>query len=55
MTKAAKDDTQTPVPVDSRIAAAEQSLVDAFSGVGLIPRHYSFAPFISNEFNASVG
>jgi sulfonate transport system substrate-binding protein len=55
MTKAAKDDTQTPVPVDSKISAAEQSLVDAFSGVGLIPKHYSFAPFTSGEFNASVG
>jgi sulfonate transport system substrate-binding protein len=55
MTKAAKDDTQTPVPVDSKISAAEQSLVDTFSGVGLIPRHYSFAPFTSGEFNAAVG
>jgi sulfonate transport system substrate-binding protein len=55
MTKAALDDTQTPVPVDSKISAAEQSLVDAFSGVGLIPKHYTFAPFTSGEFNASVG
>jgi sulfonate transport system substrate-binding protein len=55
MTKAAKDDTQTPVPVDSKISAAEQSLVDAFSGAGLIPQHYSFAPFTTGEFNASVG
>ena len=28
----------TPVPVDGTISAAEQSLVDAFSGVGLIPK-----------------
>jgi sulfonate transport system substrate-binding protein len=55
MTKAAKDDTQTPVPVDGKISAAEQSLVDTFSGVGLIPRHYSFAPFTSGEFNVAVG
>jgi sulfonate transport system substrate-binding protein len=55
MTKAAKDDTQTPVPVDSKISAAEQSLVDTFSGVGLIPRHYSFAPYTSGAFNATVG
>ncbi len=55
MTKAAKDDTQTPVPVDSKISTAEQSLVDAFSGVGLIPRHYTFAPYTSGAFNASVG
>jgi sulfonate transport system substrate-binding protein len=55
MTKAAKDDTQTPVPVDSKISAAEQSLVDAFSGVGLIPKHYTFAPYTSGAFNASVG
>jgi sulfonate transport system substrate-binding protein len=55
MTKAAKDDTQTPVPVDSKISAAEQSLVDTFSGVGLIPKHYSFAPYTSGAFNATVG
>jgi sulfonate transport system substrate-binding protein len=55
MTVAAKDDTQTPVPVDAKIKSAEQAVVDAFSEAGLIPRHYSFAPFTSAAFNATVG
>ena len=54
MTKAAADATQTPVQVDGTIAAAEQSLVGAFSKAGLIPKSYSFAPYISTAFNASV-
>jgi sulfonate transport system substrate-binding protein len=55
MTLAAKDDTQIPVPVDGKIQAQEQSVVDAFSKAALIPKHYSFAPYISSAFNDSVG
>ena len=54
MVKAAADSTQTPVPVNSTITAAEQSLVGAFSKAGLIPKSYSFAPYVSTAFNASV-
>jgi sulfonate transport system substrate-binding protein len=54
MVKAAADSTQTPVPVDSTIATAEQSLVGAFSKAGLIPKSYSFSPYVSTAFNASV-
>ena len=54
MTKAAADSTQTPVPVDATIAAAEQSLVGSFSKAGLIPKSYSFSPYISTAFNSSV-
>jgi sulfonate transport system substrate-binding protein len=54
MVKAAADATQTPVPVDSTITAAEQSLVNAFSKAGLIPKSYSFSPYISTAFNAGV-
>jgi sulfonate transport system substrate-binding protein len=54
MAKAAADSTQTPVPVDATITAAEQSLVAAFSKAGLIPKSYSFAPYVSTAFNASV-
>jgi sulfonate transport system substrate-binding protein len=54
MTKAAADSTQTPVPVDATITAAEQSLVGSFSKAGLIPKSYSFSPYISTAFNSSV-
>ncbi len=54
MVKAAADATQTPVPVNSTITAAEQSLVGAFSKAGLIPKSYSFSPYVSTAFNASV-
>ena len=54
MVKAAADSPQTPVPVDSTITTAEQSLVGAFSKAGLIPNSYSFSPYISTAFNASV-
>ncbi len=54
MVKAAAESTQTPVPVDATVTAAEQSLVGAFSKAGLIPKSYSFAPYVSTAFNASV-
>jgi sulfonate transport system substrate-binding protein len=54
MTKAAADSPQTPVPVNSTITSAEQSLVGAFSKAGLIPKSYSFAPYVSTAFNGAV-
>ncbi len=54
MTKAAADSTQTPVVVNATITAAEQSLVGAFSKAGLIPKSYSFAPYVSTAFNGAV-
>ena len=54
MVKAAADSTQTPVPIDSTVTSAEQSLVGAFSKAGLIPKSYSFSPYVSTAFNASV-
>ena len=54
MVKAAADSTQTPVPVDSTVTSAEQSLVGAFSKAGLIPKSYSFSPYVSTAFNSSV-
>jgi sulfonate transport system substrate-binding protein len=56
MLKAAKDNTQTPVPVNAKTTVTpEQSLVDAFSKAALIPQHYSFATFTSSAFNDTVG
>jgi sulfonate transport system substrate-binding protein len=54
MVKAAADSIQTPVPVDSTVTSAEQSLVGSFSKAGLIPKSYSFSPYISTAFNSSV-
>ena len=54
MARAAADDTETPVPVNGTITAAEQSLVGAFSKAGLIPKSYSFAPYVSTAFNGAV-
>jgi sulfonate transport system substrate-binding protein len=54
MTTAAKDDTATPVPVDSSIVGAEQSLVDAFAKSGLIPDKYDFSTYTYDGFNSAV-
>lgn len=54
MVAAAKDDTSTPVPVTAQSASSEEGLVQAFSSAGLIPRSYSFTPYISTAFNSSV-
>jgi sulfonate transport system substrate-binding protein len=54
MQRAAADTTQTPVPVNATITSAEQGLVTLFSKAGLIPRAYSFTPFTTPAFNASV-
>jgi sulfonate transport system substrate-binding protein len=54
MDTAAKDDTQQPIPVSSTVVSAEQSLVGAFYGAGLIPRSYSFSNYASSAFNSTV-
>jgi hypothetical protein len=38
----------------ARRPGAEQSLVAAFSKAGLIPKSYSFSPYVSTAFNTSV-
>jgi sulfonate transport system substrate-binding protein len=55
MQNAAKDDTQKPVAVDGQITSEEQSVVDAFSKAALIPKNYSFAPYTTGAFNATLG
>jgi sulfonate transport system substrate-binding protein len=53
-TRAIRDNTEIPIPVNSTIVASEQSLVDTFSEAGLIPRDYNFAPYVTAAFNNSV-
>ena len=52
MVKAAKDDVQKPTPVTSKIVASEQGLVNSFYSAGLIPKSYSFGPFVTSAFNS---
>jgi sulfonate transport system substrate-binding protein len=54
MLKAAADDKQTPVPVNSAIAQSEQTLVTQFSKAGLIPKSYSFSTYVSPNYNSVV-
>jgi sulfonate transport system substrate-binding protein len=54
MNKAAADDIQKPVAVNGTIEADEQGLVNVFAKAGLIPKQYSFAPYISTAFNSAV-
>jgi sulfonate transport system substrate-binding protein len=54
MDTAAKDDTQTPVPITPSVVAAEQSLVTGFYSAGLIPRSFSFSDYSSSDFNKTV-
>ncbi len=54
MVSAARHDTTVPIPVSSQSTASEQQLVNAFAKAGLIPRDYSFTPYSSTAFNASV-
>jgi sulfonate transport system substrate-binding protein len=54
MNKAAADDIQKPVPVNGTIEADEQGLVNVFAKAGLIPKQYSFAPYVSSAFNSAV-
>ncbi len=54
MDKAAADDVQKPVAVGSTTVKAEQGLVNAFYSAGLIPKSYSFGPYVSTAFNGSL-
>ena len=55
MVVAAKDATQTPVPIDSQIVSQEQGLVNAFSAAGLIPSKYDFSNYSYSGFNDVLG
>jgi sulfonate transport system substrate-binding protein len=54
MNQAAADDIQKPVPVNATITADEQGLVNTFAKAGLIPKQYSFSPYVSTAFNSAV-
>jgi sulfonate transport system substrate-binding protein len=54
MDVAAKVDANTPVPITSAVSASEQSLVNQFYSVGLIPTKVDMSSYIMSEFNSTV-
>jgi sulfonate transport system substrate-binding protein len=54
MDQATKDESITPVPITSAVVGAEQGLVNAFFGAGLIPKKFNFVAYSYEGFNADV-
>jgi sulfonate transport system substrate-binding protein len=54
MDQATKDESITPVPITSAVVTAEQGLVNAFYGAGLIPKKFNFVDYSYDGFNADV-
>jgi sulfonate transport system substrate-binding protein len=54
MTKAAADDVNTPVQIDSTVITAEQKLTDAFYKAGEIPTDVKMTDYMTGEFNDAV-
>jgi sulfonate transport system substrate-binding protein len=54
MDQAARDESITPVPITSAVLTAEQGLVNAFYGAGLIPKEFNFVDYSYEGFNADV-
>ena len=54
MVQAAKDSSNRPIPVSSQTVSSEQGLVDRFSSAGLIPRDFSFGPYVTTALNGAL-
>jgi sulfonate transport system substrate-binding protein len=54
MDLAAKDDTTTPVAVNSAVVASEQSVANAFASAKLIPAKPDMADYVVSTFNSTV-
>jgi sulfonate transport system substrate-binding protein len=54
MVQAAKDAANKPIPVGPQTVSSEQGLVNAFYGAGLIPRSFSFGPYVTTALNAAL-
>jgi sulfonate transport system substrate-binding protein len=54
MDLAAKDDTTTPVPVNSAVIASEQSVADNFAAAKLIPTKPNMSNYMVTTFNDAV-
>jgi sulfonate transport system substrate-binding protein len=54
MDLAAKDDTTTPVPVNSAVISSEQSVADNFAAAKLIPTKPNMSSYMVSTFNDAV-
>jgi sulfonate transport system substrate-binding protein len=54
MAKAAQDDVNTPVQINSTVINAEQKLTDAFYKAGEIPTDVKITNYMTGEFNDAV-
>jgi sulfonate transport system substrate-binding protein len=55
MTKAVKDDLDTPEPITPAVISAEQGVANAFTTAGLIPGHVDFSNYAVTTFNNVLG
>ncbi|MFD7443835.1 ABC transporter substrate-binding protein [Streptomyces sp. NPDC059909] len=46
--------TRVPVAVDAAAIASEQKIADAFAGLKLIPRRFTFADYVDDRFNKNL-
>jgi sulfonate transport system substrate-binding protein len=53
MVQAAKDAANQPISVGAQTVTTEQGLVNAFYSAGLIPRSFSFGPYVTTALNAA--
>jgi sulfonate transport system substrate-binding protein len=54
MVQAAKDATTKPIPVGPWTVTSEQALVNGYFGAGLIPRAFSFGPYVTTALNGAL-
>jgi len=52
MTRAVKDDIDTPTPITPAVLSSEQNVANAFSSAGLIPSKIDFKDFAVTSFNS---
>ncbi len=55
MSKAVKDDLDTPTPITPAVISSEQSVANAFTAAGLIPGHVDFSDYAVTTFNDVLG
>lgn len=54
MVLAAKDSANQPIAVGSPTVSSEQGLVNGFYSAGLIPRSFSFGPYVTTALNSAL-
>ena len=54
MVQASKDAANKPIAVGAQTVSSEQGLVNAFYSAGLIPRSFSFGPYVTTALNGAL-